>query len=126
MACVSTVEELRAKLTQDRPHFLELWVENNEQSMCALINGNLGWLMYLRKNGDAGFSSRASNYKGPPDALIEYNLENGQTDEYPASWALPAGEIQRALEYFMINGQPTPWIIWHNDSGDGVTIGKIS
>ncbi len=51
--------------------------------MCALINGSLGWLMYLRENGDAGFSSRIPKYTGSSDAKLEYFLSNDQRDEYP-------------------------------------------
>jgi len=41
--------------------------------------------MFLRENGDAGFSSRNSSYSGSPDALIDYYLDNGQHDQYPAA-----------------------------------------
>ncbi len=90
--------------------------------MCALTNGGLGWLMYLREEGDAGFSSRNPDYAGPPDAEIEYELSNGQHDLYPASWALPVSEINRALEYFRQEQRPPGFITWRNDSGDGATI----
>lgn len=76
----------------------EIWAKSPDgQSLYALVNGNVGWLMYLRKYGDAGFSSRNPNYSGPEDATIEYFLSNGQRDEHPASWALPILEIQRVL-----------------------------
>lgn len=39
--------------------------------------------MYLRYNGDAGFSSRNPSYAGQPDANQEYYLSNGQREEYP-------------------------------------------
>jgi hypothetical protein len=73
------------------------------QSLFALINGDRGWLMYLRANGDAGFSSRNPDYADPEDAVIDYVLSNGQRDEYPASWALPKAEVLRALEFFAEN-----------------------
>ena len=92
------------------------------KSTFALINGDLGWLMYLREPGDPGFSSRNPKYAGAADATIEYVLGNGQVDEYPASWALPAVEIRRALTYFREHHKPPPFISWHNDSGDGSTI----
>jgi hypothetical protein len=101
----------------------EVWARAPDgQSLCALINGDLGWLMYLRQPGDAGFSSRNPNYSGPENATIEYVLSNGQRDEYPASWALPTLEVHRAMKYFRENNQPPPFIHWHNDSGDGSTI----
>ena len=57
-----------------------------DKSCARAINGDFGWLMYLRGNGDPGFSSRNPNYDGPPDAQIDYELSNGQRDLYPASW----------------------------------------
>jgi len=80
--------------------------------------------MYLRKEGDAGFSSRTPDYNGAVDAVYEYYLDNGQLDEYPAPWALPISEVQRALEHFITQAEPVPWIIWHNDAGDGATIAQ--
>jgi hypothetical protein len=127
MPFIYTVEDLRERFAVGRPQFLDLWVETDDgQSMCGLVNGEAGWLMYLREGGDAGFSSRAPDYNGPEDASREYYLDNGQCDEYPAAWALPDGEIQRALEHFITRAEPAPWIIWHNDSGDGATIGRVA
>ena len=54
--------------------------------------------MFLRAEGDSGFSSRDPSYTGDPEATIEYRLNNGQQDWYPASWSLPIGEIRRALD----------------------------
>jgi len=102
----------------------EIWVQSPDgQAMCALINGDCGWLMYLRANGDPGFSSRNPNYDGPPDAEIDYELSNGQGDCYPASWALPLSEVRRALEFFEREHRPPGFIVWYNDSGDGAVIG---
>ena len=103
--------------------YREIWEKSPDgQSLCALTNGEVGWLMYLRKSGDAGFSSRNPDYSGPENATIEYFLSNGQRDEFPASWALPILEILRALEYFRENNRPPPFVTWYNDSGDGWTI----
>lgn len=82
--------------------------------------------MYLRENGDAGFSTRNPSYSGSPDALIDYYLDNGQHDQYPAAWALPVAEVQRAIEHFIIHSEPPSWLTWHNDSGDGVTLGNAA
>lgn len=95
----------------------------HEQSLYVLINGDVGWLMYLREPGDAGFSSRNPDYAGPEDAMIDYELSNGQADEYPASWALPLPLIMRAIEYFRSEGLPPPFVVWHNDSEDGTSPG---
>jgi hypothetical protein len=107
--------------------FEEVWAESPDgQALCALINGDRGWLMYLREEGDAGFSSRNPTYDGPPDAQIEYELSNGQRDLYPASWALPVAEVRRALAYFKREHRPPPFVAWYNDAGDGAVIGDAA
>lgn len=107
----------------DRSRYNEVWVELPDgQAMCALINGDLGWLVYLRESGDVVFSSRNPEYTGPPDAVVEYQLSNGQCDVYPASWALPVVEVRRAIEFFEREHRPPPFIHWHNDSGDGTVL----
>jgi hypothetical protein len=105
----------------------ELWYHATpDQSLCALINGNVGWLMYLRESGDAGFSSRNPNYSGSADTMIEFVLSNGQQDLYPASWVLPLPVIMQAVTYFQSHGLPAPFITWNNDSGDGKLPGPIA
>lgn len=99
-----------------REAFDEVWVESPDgQSLCALINGDRGWLMYLRCSGDSGFSSRNPEYDGPPSAQIEYKLSNGQHDLYPASWALPITVVRRALEYFEREHVRPPFVEWYED-----------
>jgi hypothetical protein len=127
MATLHTVEELRARFHLPRPEFLELWTTAPlGQSLCALINGDWGWLMFLREDGDAGFSTRNPSYSGNPEMLVDCYLDNGQYDQYPAAWGLPIAEVQRALEHFITHGEPAPWLTWHNDSEDGSTIGHVA
>lgn len=98
-----------------RDQFQELWVRAGDKSLSALINGEHGWLMYLDEPGDSGFSSRNPAYDGPADAMLEYYLNNGQRDEYPASWAYPLDEVTRALEYFRREEKRPAFIEWHRD-----------
>ena len=94
----------------------EVWLEAPDgQSLCALINGDVGWLMYLRDPGDAGFSSRNPDYDGDPNQEVEYLLNNGQRDWYPASWALPVEEVRKALDSFAREYQRPPFIVWRRD-----------
>ena len=81
--------ELHGKLASlSLSTFAEVWVDHDPfPAICALMNGNRGWLMWVRHEGDAGFSSRNVAYSGSPEAEIEYMLSNGQVDRYPASWA---------------------------------------
>jgi len=87
--------------------------------MCALVNGDRAWLMYLRYDGDAGFSSRNPAYEGPEKVVIDYFLSNGQRDEYPAFWAYPTDKVFEALEWFAARRSSPSSIKWFNDSGDG-------
>jgi len=106
--------------------FREVWLESPDgKSLIALINGDLGWLMYLREPGDPGFSSRNPEYDGSDDEMVEYCLSNGQHDFYPRAWAYSTDVVERAMEYFRQNNLPPPFISWFNDSGDGTTIGGV-
>ena len=99
------------------PSHQHLWFDGpHGQMLSVLINGDSGWLMYIRQPGDAGFSSRNPEYDGPANALIDYVIDNGQRDQYPASWALPVPLIMRAIEYFQSAGLRPPFIAWHDDS----------
>jgi hypothetical protein len=100
-----------------RIQFSEIWIHHavGWPALCALINGDAAWLMYLRFEGDAGFSTRNPNYAGPPKAVIEYYLANGQHDEYPASWNITTAEAPRALEYFFEQEAMAPWLQWHEE-----------
>ena len=78
--------------------------------------------MYLREEGDAGFSSRNSEYIGSDDETMEFYLSNGQLYEYPLAWVLPIDQVKRALDYFEKYHKPPKFITWHNDSNDGVSL----
>jgi hypothetical protein len=71
--------------------------------------------MYLRHNGDSGFSSRNPNFSGNPDDSIEYQLDNGQLDVYPASWALPLAAVREALRSFLEVHSRPDFVTWHEE-----------
>jgi len=115
---VSELNELQVHLLRvRRGQFAEIWMQHaaNWPSISALINGEAAWLMYMRHDGDAGFSTRNPNYSGPPKAVIEYYLANGQRDEYPASWNITTSEAMRALEYFFLKEEMAPLLTWHEE-----------
>jgi hypothetical protein len=100
--------------------FAEIWITHDPfPAMCALVNGGSAWLMYLRHDGDPGFSSRNPAFVGPPAQKIAYMLGNGQLDRYPASWAYPTEKVFDALTVFARERRVPDWIEWFNDSGDG-------
>lgn len=115
---VQDLGELRRHLASSRlTQFSELWLSRDgDGALCVLANGDQAWLMFLRHEGDAGFSSRNSRYTGPPDAELEYYLSNGQRDVYPAQWAVDTDEALEAMEYFFLHGEKSPSITWHDDS----------
>jgi len=101
-----------------RIQFSEVWLQHTAgwPASAALINGEAAWLMYVRHEGDAGFSTRNPLYTGPKKAVIEYYLSNGQRDEYPASWNITTAEAIRGLEFFFEEEGMAPWLHWYDDS----------
>lgn len=97
--------------------FCEIWLyaDSGWPAICALVNSSSAWLMFLRHEGDSGYSTRNPNYAGPKDALVEYFLSNGQRDEYPAEWDITTAEALRALEHFLEKQEMAPWLQWHEE-----------
>jgi len=108
IVCVAELRQALAPFASQQ--FREIWVsmEADEPNLCALMNTNVGWLMYLRHNeGDPGFSSRNpmydesdsiqsglafdSMFNGRHVPVINYQLSNGQLDEYPATGRCRSG-----------------------------------
>ena len=95
--------------------FKEIWIEGSEGSrMCALINNDIGWLMYLRHDGDAGYSTRNPEIESKEE--IEFVLDNGQRDLYPRNWTYPISKLKLALLSFLANNQLPSQVSWHDDS----------
>ncbi len=115
---ITSVDELRqALLPFASQQFREIWVNIDDgRSLSALLNANVGWLMYLRYPGDAGFSSRNPKWEGDDSEVIGYRLSNGEEDIYPANWGLSEQDVIRAVEYFVRFGRCPPFVEWHDDS----------
>jgi hypothetical protein len=95
--------------------YREIWLSvESGPAICALMNGDSGWLMYRREVGEAGFSSRNPAQEGR-GGLVSYRLGNGQIDQYPPDWSLSEDEILRTLEHFFTHRTRAPFIIWHDD-----------
>jgi hypothetical protein len=106
---------LLARLQENR--FAEIWLAPADgwPTLTALVNGSAAWLMYLRYEGDSGYSTRNPNFGGPEAAMVEFQLSNGQVDEYPASWDITTAEAVRGMEYFFVTLQRPPWLTWQPD-----------
>ena len=106
-----------------RGPFEEIWCELPDgQAMHALINGDLGFLLYTREPGDPGFSSRNPDFAGQPDDRVEFYLNNGQRDLYPAEFVLSAATVRAAVQYLKQHAKPPTFVTWFNDSLDGTQI----
>ncbi len=95
----------------DRAAEFELWASVPAgPSLCMLRHGEHAWLMYLRQEGDSGFTSLGEAERPSTQAYI---LSNGQKDEYPLAWCIPLEQCYRAIAYFHANGgEQPPWIRW--------------
>jgi len=115
------VGDLAAQLSSLPCGFAEIWVHIGDfPALMALVNDRQGWLMYLRYDGDAGFSSRNPGYRGDPEATISYLLSNGQLDHTPAAWSYPLQVVVDAVLHFARSGRVSDDIAWSNDSEDGI------
>jgi hypothetical protein len=115
---VHSLDELRlqlGKVNQTQFSELELCTPDGWPVLHVLVNGEAAWLMFLRHEGDAGFSTRNPDCAGSEKDVIEFYLSNGQRDEYPASWNITTIEALRALEYFFTDSKRAPWLAWHED-----------
>jgi hypothetical protein len=115
---VASSAELRDAIAPfAKEQFREIWLNATDgPSLCALLNGKRGWLMYLPEEGDAGFSSRNPSFSGNENEVIEYRLTNGQVDEYPARWSLGEDDVLSALVFFAEERRRPPTVYWHDDS----------
>ena len=114
---ISSIKELETawEQTADK-QFREIWMEaQNGPKLCVLCSGNIGWLMYLPKDSEIGWSSWNSAYRGNINEMVQYRLVNGQVDEYSAEWALPENDLILAVGYFVEFGDRSPLIQWRRD-----------
>jgi hypothetical protein len=98
----------------DEEATFELWLTTNHGPMISMLrNGADAFLMYLRAEGDSGFTSRSAQERS---GTVAFRLSNGEQDQYPLSWCLETGECYKALvEFFSSNGAKPDAIIWHAD-----------
>jgi len=110
---IVTIEELGEALSRfDQVPRFELWLSVPDgPSMSMLRTGENAWLMYLRHEGDGGFTSVGrANSQGTEHFL----LSNGQEDEYPLAWCVELEQCYKAVAYFYVNDGARPeWIQWH-------------
>jgi hypothetical protein len=114
----SEVQTALARVPADG--FAEFWIDQGgSPTICALMNGDRGWLIYLREEGDPGYRSENPDYAGLPGTTIEYVLSNGQGDRYPAAWSYPRDEVFAGLRSFAVHASPPTTICWVNQRAVG-------
>jgi hypothetical protein len=110
-----TKEDVDQALAEES-QFKHIWISLDDgQSMTVLINGDIGWLMYLRTCEDSGFSTRNPEYAEAVGTII-FILDNGQGDEYPAHWTYPVSRLREALHEFLETHRLPMCVSWHDDS----------
>jgi hypothetical protein len=113
-----TARDLRQCLEQVRQRqFSEVWLIAGDDgpSLTMLINGASAWLMNLQNQDDVGFNSLNPSYHGPAELRMEFQLSNGQMDEYPVAWTLALEDAFDACEYFVTTqGGRSPAITWED------------
>jgi hypothetical protein len=89
----------------------EVWLFSpNGPSICLLKAESHTFLMYLRREGDHGFTSVGD---GSREGKFQVRLANGQVDEYPLAWCLGPEFAYKGLAYFFVNaGEKSPYIQW--------------
>jgi hypothetical protein len=90
-AAFATVTELRRLLAPYAGEaFREVWVEAaNGPALTVLFNGTNGFLMYLRENGDAGFTSRNPSYEGELNAKLSSSSKVAKRTNIPRTGSYP-------------------------------------
>jgi ribosome maturation factor RimP len=94
----------------------EVAVRREDGSLVALFSGGHA-ILFLMADGRPAFTSRSAKPAGSAEARHRFTLSNGQEDEYPASWAVPAEDATRALEHYFFTGQRPSFVHWHEESG---------
>ena len=110
---LSAIEEFGRLLDRiEELERFELWLSTeNGQVISMLKNKKNAWLMYLRFEGDSGFHS--FNEAINNNSVVEFQLANGQLDEYPKQWCIEIESCYKALTYFWVNsGEKADWIQW--------------
>ena len=93
----------------------EIWARREEGALCGLFRDGQALLTLDDAEGSPAWTSRAKSAAGG-EARISFARVDGEPEEVPASWAVPAEDAARALEHFFLTGQRPSFITWHDES----------
>jgi len=95
--------------------YSEIWIEGHgEATLNCLLNESNAILMYLRENGDSGFSSR-SGIIIKEEKFQSFLLSNGQIDEYPEKYLISKQSALEALITYFYYGEMDKSITWNEE-----------
>ena len=106
---VTDAGELNVRLAQiGRTQFSEVWMQHEAgwPAMGALINGEAAWLMHVRYEGDAGFSTRNPLYAGPEKASLNITC---RTASAMSTRPLGTSPPPKQFAAFSISLKKRPW-----------------
>lgn len=116
---IASLDELRAILSRvDGLTIHEFWLSHHDgPRICLLRNGGHALVMIQSFDEDPGVVALApdsSRVRGP----VQFTLQNGQRDEYPAHWIVEADQAFAAIEYFFATTAQTPALEWTRGNAD--------
>ena len=109
---VDSIEAFGQRLDEfDTTAQFELWLHAAEgPRVCMLRNERDAWLLYLRHEGDSGYTTSGDPRRTD---FVSYHLSNQQVDEYPGEWCIPVEDCYKGLAFFFVNNGAQPeWISW--------------
>lgn len=110
---IASLDELRAVLSRiDGRTIQEFWLSHRDgPRICLLRNLGQAVVMFQSSDDDPGMVALAPD-SGPFRGPVQFTLQNGQRDEYPAQWIVEADKAFAAIEYFFATIAQTPALEW--------------
>jgi hypothetical protein len=93
----------------------EIWIERYEgDGLLVAVSEPRAFVMYLREPGDAGFHATDPSLADSPE-YMEWELENGQVDEFPYGDTVPVSDALDAARHHLRVGGRLPTLTWVED-----------
>jgi len=115
---VASVGGLRYHLPKiSDTRFAEVWLYSDSSwpAICALVNGGAAWLMFLRREGDSGFSTRNPNFAGPKTLLLNISSRTASGMNTPPNGTSPHRRLCALSNILWKEEEMAPWLHWHQE-----------
>ena len=86
---------------------------HGDTSLTVMTNPYGAFMMFLRENGDSGFTSR--NQTKEEGEFVDFKLSNGQVDQYPLNWVIKHEEAKQAIISYYRTGNMLETINWFEE-----------